>query len=51
MYLPNILVPQGAYKFVIEMDRLIRKLPVDEPEHSGIRMHFILMSILLFFKT
>jgi hypothetical protein len=34
--LPNILVPQGAYKFVAAMDEMIRELPVDEPKHSGL---------------
>jgi hypothetical protein len=34
-YLPNILVPQDAYKFVDSMDEVIRKLPVEEPTHPG----------------
>jgi hypothetical protein len=34
-YLPNILVPQVAYKFVAAMDEVIRQLPVEEPKHKG----------------
>jgi hypothetical protein len=34
-YLPNILVPQGSYKFVAAMDEVIRQLPVEEPTHPG----------------
>jgi hypothetical protein len=32
----NILVPHEAfYKFVAAMDEVIRKLPVNEPQHPG----------------
>jgi hypothetical protein len=34
-YLGNILVPQGAYKFIAAMDEVIRQLPVKEPTHPG----------------
>jgi hypothetical protein len=34
--LPNILVPQEAYKFVAAMDEVIRQLPVEETKHSGL---------------
>jgi hypothetical protein len=34
--LPQILVPQGAYKFVAAMDEVIRQLPVEEPTHKGL---------------
>jgi hypothetical protein len=34
-YLPSILVPHGAYKFVAKMDELIRQLAMEEPQHKG----------------
>jgi hypothetical protein len=34
-YLPAILVPQDAYKFVAAVDTLICTLPVKEPPHPG----------------
>jgi hypothetical protein len=37
VFLPDILVPQGAYKFVAAMDEVIRQLPVQEPTHPGLK--------------
>jgi hypothetical protein len=39
-YLPDILVPQEAYKFVAVMDEVIRQLSAEaeEPKHSGSRI-------------
>jgi hypothetical protein len=34
-HLPNIVVPQGAYKFLAAMDKVIRQMPVEEPTHPG----------------
>jgi hypothetical protein len=34
-YLPDILVPEGAYKIVAAIDEGIRHFPTEEPTHSG----------------